>query len=115
MNSDQWFGHRHPVLAGILFIVAINTSGGYLLQAVVEEKENRTMEILVTSVSPDQLMAGKIAGKPECWPDPAFVLDLNGCINDFAGGKFIPVNPNPQITGSFLVGAADRFSQLSVL
>jgi len=49
-----------PFIAGILFIVAMSTSSGYLLQAVVEEKENRTMEIVVTSVSPGQLMSGKI-------------------------------------------------------
>ena len=49
-----------PFLAGILFIVAISTSSGYLMQAVVEEKENRTMEIMVTSVSPNQLMSGKV-------------------------------------------------------
>ena len=30
------------------------------MQAVVEEKENRTMEIMVTSVSPGQMMSGKI-------------------------------------------------------
>ncbi|NJD60044.1 MAG: hypothetical protein C3F13_03510 [Anaerolineales bacterium] len=48
-----------PFVAGILFIVAMSTSSGYLLQAVVEEKENRTMEIMVTSVSPNQLMSGK--------------------------------------------------------
>jgi ABC-2 type transport system permease protein len=40
----------------------VNMTGGYLLRAVVEEKENRTMEIVITSVSPTQLMAGKIAG-----------------------------------------------------
>jgi ABC-2 type transport system permease protein len=51
-----------PFLAGILFIIAVNVSGGYLLQAVVEEKENRTMEILITSVSPNELMAGKVLG-----------------------------------------------------
>jgi ABC-2 type transport system permease protein len=51
-----------PFIAGILFIVAMSTSSGYLLQAVVEEKENRTMEIMVTSVSPGQLMSGKILG-----------------------------------------------------
>jgi ABC-2 type transport system permease protein len=51
-----------PVFSGILFMIAINTSGGYLMQAVVEEKENRTMEIVLTSVSTDQLMAGKIFG-----------------------------------------------------
>jgi ABC-2 type transport system permease protein len=50
------------MLAAILLIISINTSGGYLLQALVEEKENRTMEMIVTSVSPMQLMAGKIVG-----------------------------------------------------
>ncbi len=49
-----------PFLAGILFIVGMSTSSGYLMQAVVEEKENRTMEIIVTSVSPNQLMSGKV-------------------------------------------------------
>lgn len=51
-----------PIVAGILFLVAVNISGGYLLQAVVEEKENRTIEIIMTSVSTNQFMAGKIAG-----------------------------------------------------
>lgn len=51
-----------PIVAGILFLVAVNISGGYLLQAVVEEKENRTIEIVMTSVSTNQFMAGKIAG-----------------------------------------------------
>jgi ABC-2 type transport system permease protein len=49
-----------PIMAGILFIVGMSTSSGYLMQAVVEEKENRTMEIVVTSVSPNQLMSGKV-------------------------------------------------------
>lgn len=49
-----------PVLAGVLFIVGMSTSSGYLMQTVVEEKENRTMEIMVTSVSPGQLMSGKV-------------------------------------------------------
>jgi len=51
-----------PFLVGFLFIMAINISGGYLLQAVVEEKENRTMEIMVTSLSPTQLMTAKVIG-----------------------------------------------------
>jgi ABC-2 type transport system permease protein len=62
MSSDDWFNILIPIVAGVLFIIIIMTSGGYLLQAVVEEKENRTMEIIVTSVSPGQLMAGKIIG-----------------------------------------------------
>jgi ABC-2 type transport system permease protein len=49
-----------PFIAGILFVVGMMTSSGYLMQAVVEEKENRTMEIMVTSVSSGQLMSGKV-------------------------------------------------------
>ena len=60
MSVNNWMVIMLPIIAGILFLIAVNISGGYLLQAVVEEKENRTMEIVVTSVSPSQLMAGKI-------------------------------------------------------
>jgi ABC-2 type transport system permease protein len=58
-SVDQIINIALPFIAGILFIVAMSTSSGYLLQAVVEEKENRTMEIMVTSASPNQLMSGK--------------------------------------------------------
>ncbi|MEL7645811.1 MAG: ABC transporter permease [Anaerolineaceae bacterium] len=51
-----------PLVVGLLFVIVVLSSGGYLLQAVVEEKENRTVEIMVTSVSPGELMAGKIIG-----------------------------------------------------
>jgi ABC-2 type transport system permease protein len=59
---NHWFRAAVPFVAGIFLIISIFTSAGYLLQAVVEEKENRTMEILATSVSPGQIMTGKIAG-----------------------------------------------------
>lgn len=62
MGDNNILGFLVPMIVAILLIIAINTSGGYLLQALVEEKENRTMEIIVTSVSPTQLMAGKIIG-----------------------------------------------------
>jgi len=51
-----------PFAAGILFTIAAVSSAGYLLQAVSDEKENRTVEILTTSVSPFQLIAGKTLG-----------------------------------------------------
>jgi ABC-2 type transport system permease protein len=62
MAQDNWLSIMLPVLSGVLFMIAVNISGNYLLQAVVEEKENRTIEIIVTSVSPDQLMTGKVLG-----------------------------------------------------
>lgn len=62
MSEKNWFNIFTPFAAGLAFIIAIFTSSGYLMQAVVEEKENRTMEILITSVSPLQMMSGKIIG-----------------------------------------------------
>jgi ABC-2 type transport system permease protein len=61
-GDNDWINLVFPLVMGIILMMAVNTSGGYLLQAVVEEKENRTMEIVITSISPDQLMAGKILG-----------------------------------------------------
>jgi ABC-2 type transport system permease protein len=62
LSGNDWFSFLIPMVAGIGFIIAMFTSGGYLMQAVVEEKENRTMEVVITSVTPNQLMAGKILG-----------------------------------------------------
>jgi ABC-2 type transport system permease protein len=51
-----------PYIFSILLMMAIFTSSGYLLQGLGEEKENRVMEILLSSVSPRQLLAGKVLG-----------------------------------------------------
>jgi ABC-2 type transport system permease protein len=62
MSEKAWGNLITPIAAGVLIMVIIITTGGYLLQALVEEKESRTIEIIVTSVSPNQLMIGKILG-----------------------------------------------------
>ncbi len=51
-----------PFVAGFFFVYAVLTSAGYLLQAVATEKENRTVEIMATTLAPDHLIAGKAAG-----------------------------------------------------
>jgi ABC-2 type transport system permease protein len=61
-SEKDWFNMFIPIFGGIVFFMAISTTSGYLLQAVVEEKENRTMEVMVTSVSPGQFMTGKVTG-----------------------------------------------------
>lgn len=60
MANGEWMKIAAPLVAGFFLIVSVFTSSGYLMQAVVEEKENRTMEILATSLSPMQIMGGKI-------------------------------------------------------
>lgn len=47
-------------LFGIMLLFSAFTTSGYLMQSVVEEKETRMVEILLSSVRPGQLLAGKI-------------------------------------------------------
>lgn len=51
-----------PILGAFVFGFLTMTTSGYMLQVMVEEKENRTMEIVISSVSPSQMMSGKILG-----------------------------------------------------
>ena len=51
-----------PFAAGMFFFLAVTISAQYLMRAVTDEKENRTMEILISSVSPEQLIGGKAVG-----------------------------------------------------
>ncbi len=51
-----------PYAFSVLLVISIFTSSGFLLQSVTEEKENRVVEVLLSSVSPMQLMTGKILG-----------------------------------------------------
>jgi ABC-2 type transport system permease protein len=50
------------VAFAVFFMLSIFTSSNFLLQGVVEEKENRVMEILLSSVSYRELLIGKILG-----------------------------------------------------
>lgn len=46
----------------LLIYIFVITYGGMVMQSVIEEKTNRIMELLVSSVKPFQLMMGKIIG-----------------------------------------------------
>ncbi len=49
-------------VAGILIYMFIFIYGNQIMQGVIEEKSNRIIEILVSSIKPFQLMMGKIIG-----------------------------------------------------
>ena len=51
-----------PYIITILFYMLIMGSASLLLSNVSKEKENRMMEVLLTSVTPQQLLTGKILG-----------------------------------------------------
>jgi ABC-2 type transport system permease protein len=49
-------------LLGIILYVTILVYGLYVLQGVIEEKQSRIIEVLLSSVKPFQLMLGKVVG-----------------------------------------------------
>ena len=55
-------GDIAPVAGAVLFAFLTLTVSSTLMVALVEEKENRTMEVVVTSVSTPKIMAGKVLG-----------------------------------------------------
>jgi ABC-2 type transport system permease protein len=51
-----------PYAVTMLFYIIILSAASLLLSSVAKEKENRVMEILMVSVTPRQLLTGKIVG-----------------------------------------------------
>jgi len=51
-----------PAIFALLLVLSISFSSGYLLAGIGDEKENRLIEVLLSSVSPRQLIIGKVLG-----------------------------------------------------
>jgi ABC-2 type transport system permease protein len=49
-------------VAGILLFLALQAGGQFVAQGVVEEKSSRVVELLLSTIRPWQLMAGKVLG-----------------------------------------------------
>ncbi len=47
---------------GMIFFFSISITGNYILKALGDEKENRTMEIILSSISTNQFITGKLFG-----------------------------------------------------
>ena len=52
-----------PIFFVILMFMGVMTGGQSLLASTVEEKSNRVMEVLLSALSPIELLAGKIVGQ----------------------------------------------------
>ncbi len=51
-----------PILSLIIYVLLVTTGSGYMLQSVSEEKENRMIEVILSSISSRELIWGKIIG-----------------------------------------------------
>jgi ABC-2 type transport system permease protein len=57
------FGGLMPMGFTILLMISVMSSGQYLLTTTIEEKSSRTMEVILSAVSPLELLTGKILGQ----------------------------------------------------
>lgn len=51
-----------PILFTVLFLMSILMTSGYLMQGTATEKENKVVEVLLSSADPDEILAGKLLG-----------------------------------------------------
>lgn len=59
-DSGHWLTFFLPYIVTFLFYIVIMTSSSLMLSSVTNEKQNRVMEILMTSITPGQMLTGKI-------------------------------------------------------
>lgn len=78
-----------PMLTSIAFVFLLMMSSGYLMGGVVEEKENRTMEVLVTSVSSLQMVVGKVLGVVAISFTQLVTWGLVGVLTVIIGGQVL--------------------------
>ncbi len=61
-NQKGFAAFGVPFAALFIFYFAITMTSGFMLQSISKEKENRTLELLLLSARPRDLMLGKILG-----------------------------------------------------
>ncbi len=98
-------GFVAPYIFSIMLFIAVFSSSGYLLRSIADEKETRVIEIVLSSVSPMELLAGKVIGlgalgltQVGIWLVSSFVL--SGGMGAIAAGAVLVLNP-----GNFLLAA----------
>ncbi len=101
-----------PMAFMMLLWIAAFTSGNYLLTTTIEEKSTRVMELLLSAVSPMQLMTGKIIGQALVG---LTILAIYGALGIAAANQFnvlalVPTDKLPWLViyfvmAYFLIGA----------
>ncbi len=62
-ESSEFMAAVMPMLFMILLLFSVMIGGQFLVTTTIEEKSNRLAEVLLSAVSPMQLMSGKIIGQ----------------------------------------------------
>lgn len=92
-----------PFFAGMFLIITNMTSAGSLLQVVTDEKENRTIEVLLTSLTPEQLIGGKVLGLMAVSFTQIAMLIAAIVIGAVIGSQYVPFLKEFQIPWDFFL------------
>ncbi len=89
-SEDQVADLIMPFAASMLLLFATMTASGYLLGVVSTEKENRTMEVMLTTLTPGQLIGGKTLGLLAATLTQLLVYLLTAAVAVVVAARFVP-------------------------
>ncbi|QDW23112.1 ABC transporter permease [Flavobacterium sp. KBS0721] len=97
---------------GYLIMMFIIIYGNMVMRSVIEEKTNRIIEIIISSVKPFQLMIGKIIGTSLAGLLQFMIWAVIGLSLMFAASAFFGVNvgPTPRISPELMQSAQSEMS-----
>ena len=100
---------------GYLIMMFIIIYGNMVMRSVIEEKTNRIVEIIISSVKPFQLMMGKIIGTSLAGILQFFIWALIGLILMFSASIFLGINASPtaKIPPEMLHSAQQEFAGMA--
>ncbi|HSN48677.1 MAG TPA: ABC transporter permease [Flavobacterium sp.] len=97
---------------GYLIMMFIIIYGNMVMRSVIEEKTNRIVEIIISSVKPFQLMMGKIIGTSLAGLLQFFIWAIIGMMLMFAASAFLGIDASPaaKIPPSVVKAAHQEFA-----
>jgi len=98
---------------GYLIMMFIIIYGNMVMRSVIEEKTNRIVEIIISSVKPFQLMMGKIIGTSMAGLLQFFIWAIIGLTLMFVASAFFGINASPsaKIPPELLKAGNQEFAQ----
>jgi len=97
---------------GYLIMMFIIIYGNMVMRSVIEEKTNRIVEIIISSVKPFQLMMGKIIGTSLAGLLQFFIWAILGLVFMFVASAFLGIDASPaaKIPPSVVKAAHQEFA-----
>lgn len=88
-----------PAFIAVAFVILLMMSSGYAMDGIAQERENRTMEVIMTSVSSLEMVIGKVIGIVGINLTQVAVWIAIGLLAVFLGGQVFDVAwlQNPEV------------------